>query len=325
MSKLDAYGTAFSLHIGRAVSSAAFDQRRSLTVGCRMRAYGPGFLSGDFYLKVANQTVAYYPFDGWIDDEFLVEFFATVPASNSNRNVDCTGSTNWGYFQAQTITLEGSGPYSVNFKVAAFIAPNWVYNPYLPGVLIFAGDNRSFNSSTSASKRFHSLIGVLNPATSNGTYLSPPAHQTGQTQEYDKGTSLTNGLAGGVLTSAARADTDPGWPMKTRWANATTANMSCNTWRMGPNPGAQTSRNQTGCTAAVNDPLVPSPAARWAFTLTMDWGNNRINWILQGCTGWYPHYEFYLDSTGIYLNPDSGNPFDLGAGCIEHVDRSGSI
>ena len=68
-----------------------------------------------------------------------------------------------------------------------------------------------------------------------------------------------------------------------------------------------------------------SPRVQWAFTLTLDWGNNKIKWLVQSCTTYFPSHEFYLGSMPIYQNIDSGNPFGLFLGCTEHVDRNGEV
>jgi len=211
--------------------------------------------------------------------------------------------------------------------VALFIHPNWVAFPgILSPLLIFEGDNRSFSSSRTASYRMQSTVGIANPATSNVNYFSSPSHSIGQTRMYDKATSLTNGLNGGTLTATAKADTVKGFPMKLDWRTATARWHYCNTYRRGPNPSQQTSQNQTNCVMAAADPLIPgAPDVEIATWLTLDCGNNQVRWILQGCTSYWPHFECYLGNTGIYLNNDSGNTYNIMLRCTEHVDRSGSI
>lgn len=76
-------------------------------VECLFEVSGEGFLWGDFYLRVANNVVSYYPFEGWVQDGQLINYSAIVPAANSNRNIDCEGSTNVGYFQSPTIGTRG--------------------------------------------------------------------------------------------------------------------------------------------------------------------------------------------------------------------------
>jgi hypothetical protein len=220
----------------------------------------------------------------------------------------------------------------LTLKVAAFIPDEWVGNPWWL-TRLFAGDNRDFSPYDGTSK-IQTIMDVLNPAVNDDNVLSGPYNTSVLTLEFDKDSSLTFPPFGNITQSAREdwcwEDCDGTAPlMKTRWAFGDTSGTTCGTpQRQGPS--GNTSSHRVHCSAWAPIPFSPAPGVnappiRWELDFTFRYGQNRVQYTVTGCTGYFPAYEAYANGRPLLLSTRSATPEDLFYGCAEEVSEQGEI
>ncbi len=221
-----------------------------------------------------------------------------------------------GYIE-DSASLPGAGPGSVTLSTDAFIPYNWVGDPLLLG-LIYGGDDRGFSYYGGTSRI--SIVGdPYNPGINDGNWLLSPAAQAGLSEAYDLHTSLDNlPFLGGRLTQAARDDWDWGGDKKLAWAFGDIGDSGCDSYeRLGDSIQAWTSSVRIRCHGYGANPVVPwpfsafAPDIDWEFTLTLTFGFDQVQYVLDGSSDGYPSFELYLSGHPVLQQQDSGDPWDL--------------
>lgn len=306
---------------GSAGGTAATGGDLEHTIVCRGGGYSPGpddSVTVWLELYVENALIAREPLWGYWTVSGQVT--GRVRASIRDRRVDCFASSSWGGWASEGGTLLGSGPEVVKISLGAFIPDAWVWNP-VNGDRIFEGDGRGFREDA-ATSRVAQVIQVLNPALSDSNIFAGPHPYTGLTQEYDDETSLVNGQ----LTSAARNDWTWDSTLKTRWATASTAGLSCNVQRLGASAPAGISRNKVVCEAQANNPLLPySPDIDYRMEFQLTFGLNKVQYQITGCRDAFPAYEAYLNGQTAYAQPPTGSTWRLFFSCDQSISASGEV
>lgn len=198
-------------------------------------------------------------------------------------------------------------PIEVDLQVTAFIKVNYVDDPLI-GItgLIFEGDDRGF-SKTSNAYRMRSKITVLPDSADSASGVKPgsESHDPGTTVSYEKSTSLS----GGVISSAAEADTVKGKPKKVDWDDADVSGLTATVTRI------NSKKVSVVFVGGANNPLVSgSPDIDWDITITIDVSTpGKIDFTVKGNGSGnkgfdgFPSYDVYInDLRAVGEHPASG-------------------
>jgi hypothetical protein len=225
-----------------------------------------------------------------------------IPASPSDRTLYCYLETVYSRLDAEE-RIPGSGPETVRITVGSFIPYEWIWGPFgAPADRIWGGDDRGFVAE-GGSARLGTVVEVVNPAYTSGTFASGPHPFVGMSEEFEYSTSVV----AGHLTGLATGDWVWGPPMRTRWATAGTGGISCTASRLGPNLAKATTSLRVVCEGHVNNPLVSfSPDIDYKFDIELTFGNNRVLWKLHGCHDEFPAFEAYIEGRTAYQQAPIG-------------------
>lgn len=312
--------------------SGGGDLKFHVSCGGDLHTSSPGYLEAHAVLSVGAErfeTSAAQNYDLWIEVD------GDVAASTQNRAIFCqidyyyrdAGSLYYLGSDSDGKTLQGSGPGSGTLKISTFIRPNWVAHP-INIYRVFAGDDRSF-APYNVTSRTVTIYDIANPAVNDVNDLDSPHQDVGITEEYDVASNpsaLDAPMPFGRITQLAKDDWTWGSPLKTRWDWASTSSMACYPpERLGPDDG-QGSTNRVRCFGSVSNPLVAgSPAIDWDLTFTFRWGENKVQYTVDGCHDGYPAYEAYLNGSTLFQHSDNGNPWSLFPPCDHNVHETGEV